>query len=256
MKQVYPFDAVIPDWPAPENIVAFTSCRQGGFSSHPYDEFNLGMHQGDAGEQVIRNRKQLISACDDLQAVQWLRQVHGRTVVFAEGKGDEIEADAAYTNREGIACAVLTADCLPLLICDDQGQQVAAVHAGWRGLAAGVIEATISCFDASPDRLLVWLGPAISQPFFEVGDEVLQQFVGAATAIDKSTVEQAFLPNPKRAGHYFADLYGLARCRLKALGVTAIYGGSNCCYKDSSRFFSYRRDQVTGRMVSLIYRKP
>lgn len=256
MSQVYPFACVEPEWPAPANIVAFTTCRQGGFSRPPFDEFNLGQHVGDEAESVSRNRQQLLSACEGLQGIQWLQQVHGQAVIYADGGDTEPQADAAYTDQPGIACAVMTADCLPLLLCDKSGRQVAAVHAGWRGLAAGVIESAVDCFEAAPGQLMAWLGPAISQQYFEVGFEVREQFLSKARAVDKAAVEGSFVVSSQREGHFFADLYSLANIRLSALGVTAVYGGEHCCYGDSSRFFSYRREAVTGRMVSVIYKKP
>lgn len=256
MSQRYPFASVAPQWPAPPNIVAFTSCRQGGFSAAPYDEFNLGQHVGDDPESVRRNRQQLLSACQGLQGIQWLQQVHGSATVYTDGEGTEPQADAVYTDQAGIACAVMTADCLPVLLCDDRGQQVAAVHAGWRGLAAGVIESAVDSFEAAPGQLMAWLGPAISQEYFEVGAPVREQFLSTASAVDKPALEAAFVASSQRDGHFFADLYSLAKIRLSALGITAIYSGKHCCYRDSSRFFSYRREGVTGRMVSLIYKKP
>jgi YfiH family protein len=256
LSQRYPFASLVPQWPAPANIVAFTSCRQGGFSAAPYDEFNLGLHVGDDPESVRLNRQQLLSNCQGLQGIQWLQQAHGNATVYADGGSTELQADAAYTDQAGIACAVMTADCLPVLLCDNQGQQVAAVHAGWRGLAAGVIESAVDCFEAAPGQLMAWLGPAISQQYFEVGEEVFEQFLSKASAADKPAVEAAFVAISQGGGHYLADLYGLAKIRLSALGITAIYGGDTCCYKDASRFFSYRREAVTGRMVSVIYKKP
>jgi YfiH family protein len=256
LSQHYPFASVAPQWPAPSNIVAFTSCRLGGFSAAPYDEFNLGLHVGDDPESVRRNRQQLLSACQGLQGVQWLQQVHGSATVYADGSVTQPLADAAYTDQPGIACAVMTADCLPLLLCDKQGQQVAAIHAGWRGLAAGVIESAVDCFEAAPGQLLAWLGPAISQEYFEVGEEVREQFLSKASAADKPAVEAMFVASAQGSGHFLADLYGLAKIRLSALGISAIYGGNTCCYKDARRFFSYRREAVTGRMVSIIYKNP
>jgi YfiH family protein len=211
---------------------------------------------GDDPESVRGNRQQLLSACQGLQGIQWLQQVHGTASVYADGSGTQVKADAAYTDQPGIACAVMTADCLPVLLCDDQGQQVSAVHAGWRGLAAGVIESAVDCFEAAPGQLMAWLGPAISQEYFEVGEEVREQFLSLASAADKPAVEAAFVTSPQGGGHFLADLYGLAKIRLSALGITAIYSDNTCCYKDASRFFSYRREAVTGRMVSIIYKKP
>lgn len=251
----FPFENVKPDWPAPANIVAFTTCRQGGFSASPYEEFNLGMHVGDACDSVNRNRKHLLSACEGLQAIQWLKQVHGNRTIRADGI-TEPEADAAFTDHPGLACAVMTADCLPLLVCDEQGRQVAAIHAGWRGLLNGVIEKALDCFAASPGKLLVWLGPAIGPESFEVGAEIRDQFLAVSDSVSSKAIEAAFISSPVNPGHYLADLYALARSRLSAKGISAVYGGDYCCYKDSKRFYSYRRDGVTGRMASVIYLKP
>lgn len=254
MSRAYPFGSVPALWPAPANIVAFSSCRSGGFSSPPYDEFNLGLHVGDDSEAVKGNRQQLLAACEGLEAIQWLQQTHGTTVVPAGATDTLPEADASYTAASGIACAVMTADCLPLLVCDQQGQQIAAIHAGWRGLADGVIERALECFEAAPEHLLVWLGPAISRERFEVGAEVREQFLAAASAAQKPAVAAAFTAHSLQSDHFFADLYSLAKSRLSSLGITAVYGGNHCSYQDSSRFFSYRRDGVTGRMASVIYK--
>lgn len=211
----------------------------------------MGLHVGDDPSRVRQNRQRLLAHCPGLQRIQWLQQVHGVTVVAADGAGCP-QADASYTRKAGLACAVMTADCLPLLICDRAGTQVAAVHAGWRGLLDGVIERSVAAF-ADAAQLLVWLGPAISQRHFEVGAELRERFVAQA-GVAAERVAEAFVP-AVRAGHYYADLYQLARQRLDALGVQAVYGGEHCSYAESERFFSYRRDAQTGRMVSLIYRR-
>jgi YfiH family protein len=164
-------------------------------------------------------------------------------------------ADGCYTSAAGLGCAVLTADCLPLLICDSAGQQVAAVHAGWRGLLGGIIENSLTTFSVPANELLVWLGPAISQPAFEVGAEVRQAFLQAAPVANQGQTAAAFLPSPNYTDHYFADLYQLARIRLQASGVASVYGGNYCSYQQADRFYSYRRDGVTGRMASVIYKQ-
>ncbi len=256
MNGAYPFAVVKPDWPAPGHIEAFTSCRSGGFSLPPYDEFNLGLHVGDDSDRVKRNRQQLLASCSGLEKIHWLQQVHGTRCVYADGLGSCPEADASFTELKGVACAVMTADCLPLLFCDDRGRQVAAVHAGWRGLCAGVIEAAVAAFDVAPAGLLVWLGPAISRDYFEVGAELREQFLQAASGGQQANVAAAFVSNDDKPGHYFADLYALARSRLSSLGVENIYAEQSCTYADSACFYSYRRQAVTGRMVSLIYKKP
>ncbi len=244
-----------PDWPAPENIVALTTTRCGGASTKAFDSFNLALHVDDTEQAVLRNRAYLEQHCEGLTQVQWLEQVHGISVVEA-GSPDTPVADGCYTRDAGLACAIMTADCLPLLFCDERGEQVAAAHAGWRGLQAGVIEETVATFVSSPQHLLVWLGPAISQACFEVGAEVRAVFLAAAGTAngDSEATDRAFLPNKDNPGHYFANLYQLARLRLRALGITRIYGGNECTFTDRQRFYSYRRDGLTGRMASLIYK--
>jgi YfiH family protein len=243
---------VTVDWPAPSHIVALTTTRIGGISLPPYDSFNQAYHVGDDAESVLANRLQLLQHCPDLEQIQWLDQIHSAIAVPATA--DSVpSADASYSDRLGVACAVMTADCLPLLVCDKAGQQVAAIHAGWRGLQAGVIDSTLANFNTAAEDLLVWLGPAISQPYFEVGGDVRLQFM--QWPMDSELIEQAFVSNPQRPGHYFADLYQLARLNLQALGVSQIYGGDYCSFADSTRFYSYRREAVIGRMVSMIYKR-
>ncbi len=233
---------ITPDWPAPPNVRAIQTTRQGGVSCAPYDSLNLGAHVGDAPLAVARNRM-LLNGILPSEPV-WLEQVHGTAVADADHASCVPRADACIARR-GV-CVVMTADCLPLLLCDKQGSVVAAVHAGWRGLAAGVIEATVLAMGVAPDNLLAWLGPAISQPAFEVGEEVRAVFVDA-----DATATAAFTPGA--SGKWQADIYALARRRLHALGVTRVYGGERCTCRESDLFFSYRRDGVTGRMGSFIW---
>ena len=237
---------IVPDWPAPDRVNALTTMRQGGVSQRPYDSFNLGDHVGDDVSAVNRNRQQLQQQ-PGLQTIQWLRQVHGTTIIEA-GQQCTPEADASFSRQPGVACAVMTADCLPVLFCDQKGSIVAAAHAGWRGLLNGVLEATVHHFNSDPGELMAWLGPAISRSHFEVGPEVREQFVTAM-----SSAEEAFIPSTIQRGHYMADIYQLARQRLSALGMEKIYGGEFCTYADAERFYSYRRDGDTGRMATLIY---
>lgn len=244
---------ITPDWPAPDNIVALTTTRICGVSLAPFDGFNVAAHVNDNAASVEANRQALLNYCEGLQKVQWLNQIHSANVVTA-GAESCPDADASITTEPALACAVMTADCLPLIVCDKHGHQVAAAHAGWRGLASGVIDNTVAQFSASESELMVWLGPAISQANFEVGEEILQQFLAAFETKDQDKVHQAFQPNIHREGHYFADLYQLARIRFNALGITNIYGGNFCSFDDSQRFYSYRRDGQTGRMVTLIYK--
>ncbi len=234
-----------PDWPAPARVVAATTLRQGGSSLPPYDSFNQGLHVGDEPAAVADNRARLQAACPGLSALQWLDQVHGTAVVRA---GEQLlpAADGCYSREPGQGCAVMTADCLPVLFCNRDGSEVAAAHAGWRGLQAGVLESTVAAMASAPHTLLAWLGPAIGPAQFEVGAEVREAFVAS-----DSRAETAFVA--VRPGHYLADLYRLARQRLQACGVDQVYGGGFCTFDDRQRFYSYRRDGVTGRMASLIY---
>lgn len=239
-------DWIEPEWPAPSGVRAVATTRRGGLSRGPYASWNLGDHVGDDPAAVDANRRLLRERLGLPAEPLWLRQVHGCTVADVGG----CEADAAVAFAPGQVCAVLTADCLPLLFCDRSGTRVAAVHAGWRGLAAGVIEAAVARLGVAPDSLLCWLGPAIGPEAFEVGDEVRQAFLTHGP----SGGEVAFRPSP--SGRWLADLYALAGLRLRALGVSGVWGGGLCTYQDAERFFSYRRDGLTGRMASLVWIEP
>ena len=239
-----------PDWPAPANVLALSTTRIGGVSSPPYDSLNLAHHVGDTPAAVDANRQLLAEYLPDRVDVQWLQQVHGTAVLEAsKGAPGYPEADACFTRETRVACAILTADCLPVLLCDRAGSVVAAAHAGWRGLAAGVIESAVRAMQVEPETVIAWLGPAIGPHAFEVGPEVRDAFLAASTA---NAAEACFEPSAAHEGHFLADLYALARLRLNALGVSAVYGGECCTYAESERFFSYRRDGQTGRMASLI----
>lgn len=239
----------VPDWPAPASVGAAVTGRDGGVSEGPFASFNLARHVGDSPARVEENRARLQAALGPLPPrLGWLEQVHGTRVVSHPGRFDTPpRADAAWTDRPGEACVVLTADCLPVLFCDQAGTRVAAAHAGWRGLAAGVLEATLAQF---PDvtHVLAWLGPAIGPEAFEVGPEVREAFVA-----EEISACGAFRPSPSRPGHFLADLYQLARQRLEAAGVAAVHGGGRCTFSEPDRFYSYRRDGVTGRMASLVF---
>ncbi len=237
---------IFPEWPAPAAIKTAITTRHGGVSEGDFASLNLAAHVGDDPQAVQENRRRLAGALDLIQPFGWMSQVHGIRVVDAGQSVTSQEADAVYTDRPDRICAVLTADCLPLLVCDRQGKEVAAIHAGWRGLAAGVIEASLQKFQASPDDLLVWLGPAIGPEVFEIGQEVYDIFVQ-----QHQTAASCF--SPTRPGHYLADLYALARLRLALQGVNQVYGGGFCTYTQADQFFSYRRSPVTGRMASLIW---
>ena len=241
-----------PDWPAPQSVLAICTTRQGGCSAAPYENFNLAHYVGDIDSSVAQNRSILATALPDDAAVSWLSQVHGSVVVQA-GQGSRYpSADAQWSRSQGEACAILTADCLPVLLCSAAGDVIAAAHAGWRGLLAGVLESTVEAMNTGADELLVWLGPAIGPAAFEVGPEVRHSFLVATCPSAVPAVAACFLPNPARPEHYFCDLYALAHLRLNALGVTNIFGGSFCTYSDSERFYSFRRDGETGRMASVI----
>lgn len=236
-------DWLIPDWPAPATVKSCITTRTGGVSVAPFDSFNLGDHVDDQPQSVAANRLHLTSQLKVQPA--WLRQVHGVAVVEAD-PSRVAEADASWTATPGVACTIMTADCLPALFCDRAGTRVAAAHAGWRGLAAGVLEIAADSLQVAPDDIMVWLGPAIGQPSFEVGGEVFETFV----AQHPQTAE-AFIPSVN-AGRFMADIYALARLRLAAHGVTAVYGGGLDTFNDP-RFYSYRRAARTGRFASLIW---
>jgi YfiH family protein len=238
-----------PEWPAPSRVHACTTIRGGGVSEGSYASMNLAEHVGDDLRHVAENRRRLVEALHLSSTPLWLRQVHGTAVVDAATAKADCEADASFVTRPGIACAVLTADCLPLLLCDGDGMRVAAVHAGWRGVLGGIIENSVRSLDLPGSRLLAWLGPAIGPRAFEVGSEVRDAFLA-----EDPHAAAAFAPSP--AGRWLADIYILARQRLARVHVTAVYGGHWCTVNDSERFYSYRRDGVTGRMASLIWLEP
>lgn len=236
-----------PDWPAPARVKALSTTRQGGVSSAPFDSLNLGHHVGDDPAAVTANRAALLDTLPPGTKIQWLEQVHGTDVIQATGADSYPKADASICRQPGIACAIMTADCLPVLLCNRAGTTVAAAHAGWRGLLNGILEATIATMGEPPGELLAWLGPAIGPNAFEVGPEVQAAFTAHAAASDS-----CFLASPNRDGHFLADIYSLARQRLTSAGVSAVYGGAECTLTDAPRFFSYRRDGQTGRMATLI----
>ena len=240
-------DFIIPDWPAPANVRALVTTRTGGVSSGLYASFNLADHVEDDPQAVAANRKLLRQRVPELPADPlWLKQVHGTLCVDVDGSVSGVEADASWSRTAGKVCAVLTADCLPLLLCDEAGTVVSAVHAGWQGLARGVIEAAVKTLPVAPQRLLAWMGPAIGPTAFEVGAEVRDQFF-----LHSEQASAAFVSQPN--GTWLGDLYELARQRRNALGVTRIHGGGECTYTDAERFYSFRRDKTTGRMASLIW---
>lgn len=246
-------ELIEPDWPAPARVKAYSTTRNGGVSRGAYASLNLGDHVGDAPDRVARNRAALGEHLKLPGEPLWLRQVHGCALAGEDSPipGDArtlgaCEADGAMSSEPDVVCVVMTADCLPVLMCNDRGTRVAALHAGWRGLASGILEHAIAAMRIPSERILVWLGPAIGPDAFEVGPEVRDRFL----EVDPQSID-AFRPSSD--GRLLADLAGLARRRLARLGVTGIYGGGYCTHSDPGRFFSYRRDGVTGRMASLIW---
>ncbi|MEX2963816.1 peptidoglycan editing factor PgeF [Microbulbifer sp. TYP-18] len=246
-----------PHWPAPEPVRTVVTLRTGGHSGGVYESFNLGAHAGDDPAAVTANRRRLKDELRLPAEPQWLEQIHSSKVVEAQSDGLVRTADASIALGPGIVCAVLTADCLPLLLCDRAATRVAAVHAGWRGLAGGILRNTLSALGCAAEDLLVYLGPAIGPQAFETGIEVLEAFFDRA--IDGRHAEamaRCFQPHAEKPLHFRADLYGLARAELERLGVAEVYEGGYCTFTDAQRFYSYRRDGVTGRMASLIWLEP
>lgn len=240
---------IVPDWPAPPRVRAFVTTRAGGVSGGEYESLNLGASSGDAPENVARNRAIVRAALPGEPA--WLAQVHGTDVadLDAPAPAQAPRADAAVTSTPGRVAVVLTADCMPLFLAERAGRRVAVAHAGWRGMAAGVIESAVRALGAAPDRLCAWMGPAIGPGAFEVGPEVKEAFERADPA-----AASAFAPG--RPGRHMADLYALARRRLERAGVREVHGGGFCTYGEAGRFFSYRRAPKSGRMGAFIWIEP
>ncbi len=251
---------LVPDWPAPASVKSIITCCEGGGSEGVYESNNLGLHVGDNPKHVLKNRESLQQALGLPGSPQWLEQIHSTKIVEAQAGERVRTGDGSYSREPGLACCVMTADCLPLLFCSSDGTQVAAVHAGWRGLAAGILTKARERFSCPANELMVYLGPAISQSHFEVGVEVLEAFFDAADSPDQAeAVARCFVAgrNPMR---FYADLYALARIFLHGLGIESVYGGAACTYSDMEgdkhRYFSYRRQSQTGRMASLIWIDP
>lgn len=239
-------DLIIPDWPAPHWIKAYTTTRLGGFSHVPYHSLNIAMHVGDNLEDVSKNRQLLQHNLHLKAPIIWLEQAHGNKAISADHPISNLVADAIYSKKKQTVCAIQTADCLPLLVCSSNRYCVAAIHAGWKGLSKGIIENTIEALDLPASDILVWLGPAIGPQAFVVGEEVFHTF------IDKDPdAEIAFQSIGDKK--WQANLYKLAQQRLHKLGITSIYGGRYCTFSDSTCFFSFRRNPITGRMLSLIW---
>lgn len=237
-----------PDWPAPPGVVTVATERCGGTSEGPYASLNLGDHVGDDPERVAANREALKARLGLPSEPAWLDQVHGTRAIDLDVEPPGT-ADAAVTSAIGRVCAVLTADCLPVVLASVDGSRVGVAHAGWRGLAAGVLPATVIRMGVAPGDLLAWLGPAIGPACYEVGAEVREAFVARDPA-----AAPCFAAS--RRGHWLADLYGLARRSLRAAGVAAIFGGGFCTYTSETRFFSHRRAAPCGRMATLVWRAP
>lgn len=234
-------------WPAPPGVLAGCTTRIGGVSQREFAALNLGMHVGDERRHVAENRRRMTLSCALVKEPLWLDQVHGKQVIVDPSPAQSLAADAIVSTKTDVVCAIMVADCLAVLFVAENGAEVGAAHAGWRGLCDGVLEATVAAFRTPAENLLVWLGPAISQEHFEVGDEVREAFV----AHDR-VAAQCFTPNVR--GRWQADLYSLAEQRLHGLGVQQIYGGGLCTFSDPQRFFSYRRNGQCGRMAAFVTR--
>lgn len=249
---------LVPDWPAPANIHAATTLRTGGASLGTYSSLNPANHVSDDNDNVMQNRRTIKEMLDLPAEPVWLHQTHSNRVVKAAKTASLPQADASYTDEPGVVCAVLTADCLPLLVCARDGTKVAAIHAGWRGLLTGVISNTIVAMQTPPNpalfkgkdwgELLVWLGPAIGPDCFEVGTEVRDAFLQKSVAFNSSFKGQS-------NGKWLADIYQIARIELAGLGIAQVFGGTSCTVTEHERFYSYRRDTQTGRMATLIWRE-
>jgi YfiH family protein len=234
-------DWIQPDWPAPPNVRAFSTTRSGGVSRGPWSSLNLGLHCGDDSALVEQNRARLSEVLPS--PAHWLHQVHGTTVVrYSARFSSEMDADGLVSFAPRQVCVVLTADCLPVLFCNRRGDRVGIAHAGWRGLANGILEATVRAMDEAPNELMAWMGPAIGPQAYEVGSDVAEAF--------QEEFPAGFTP---RGDRFLLDIYALAKLKLAAVGVHAVYGGAFCTMSDPERFFSYRRDGVTGRMASLVW---
>lgn len=243
-------DNIIPNWNIPKHIHAFTTVRTGGVSKPPFDSFNLGDHVNDSPEDVAQNRALLVEKFHLPQSPLFLTQTHSTRVLELPYSGKDIEADAVYTNQPNQVCLVMTADCLPVLFVSKDGKEIAAAHAGWRGLCDGVLEATVEKFQCPSNEISAWLGPAIGAKAFQVGKEVIEQFC----AFDPRA-EEAFIQDNSTNGKFLGNLYQIATQRLNKLGITEISGGEYCTYTQKDLFFSYRRDKQTGRMATLIWKE-
>jgi polyphenol oxidase len=234
------------NWPAPASIIAGTTTIQGGYSVKPYSGLNLAMHVGDKSEHVRQNRLLLKQELKLPRSPLWLRQIHENKVIDANEWSSHISADACYTNQKDTVCAILTADCLPLLLCDRNATQIAAVHIGWRGFSKNIIDKALSKFSKKQEEILAWIGPHIQAENYEVGDEVRDACIRSIPE-----TEHAFSSN--RTGHWLADMESLVRYQLNNRGISMVFSSNKCTYKEKDSFYSYRRDKITGRIASLIW---
>lgn len=240
---------IIPDWPAPKHIKAISSTRHGGVSKPPYDSLNLGAHVGDDISNVSKNRVWLEKEASLPESPRWLDQVHGDAIIESQSWIQSTKADAIISTTVNHVCPIMTADCLPILLCDKEGTQVAAIHAGWRSLASGILEKTLQRFKCAPNEIVAWLGPAIGPEKFEVGRDVFGAFTQSSESASQSFKQT-------NESHYLADIYLLATQKLHLHGTKAIFGGEHCTVLEQSDFFSYRRDGITGRMATMIWITP
>lgn len=245
-------ELIYPDWPAPDTILAAVTTRNGGYSEKEFAGLNMALHVGDMESSVRRNRKLAAGAFAPDAGYQWLQQVHGSKPAIVFQAGEAPEADSLITSTPGMVLCVLTADCLPIFVCNRAGDEAAIIHAGWRGMSAGIIENTLTIMQSEPKDLLIWLGPAILSCHYETGEDVREAFLDrAADTHEQKQLDSAFAPLEKQ-GKYHADLTQLARIKLLRLGAKTISGGTHCTHCDATRFYSHRRDGPCGRMANLI----
>jgi YfiH family protein len=248
---------ILPTWTAPTTVMALVTTRGGGVSKPPFDSFNLALHVKDNVTDVDLNRALLQGLLGEHIHLQWLEQVHGTQIVHAERGAGECRGDAVFIDTPGVAGVVMTADCLPVFFADRGGRSVAVAHAGWRGLADGILERTLACFSVPASEVITWMGPAIGPCHFEVGAEVREIFLNTTEdELLRARIDAEGFRPAAGVGKYFADIYALATLKLLAAGVVSVSGGGECTYCDVSRFYSYRRDGITGRMASVICLRP
>lgn len=236
------------NWNAANNINALTTTRIKGVSSPPFDSFNLGMHVDDNLADVKKNRTKLEGELSLPASPLWLKQTHGNTVIEAKDYTPQIEADAIFTTEENTILVIQTADCLPILLCSDDGNWIAGIHAGWQGFTHDLIEKTVKAYPGNPQSLMAWLGPSISMTYFEIGLDVLERII-------RGSKEKKFARINSKIGKAYLSLPDLAKHRLTLLGLDKIFFSNCCTYENKKHFYSYRRDKITGRMASLIYKK-